>query len=316
MELWQIILLIVLAVIVGSGILFSIFCLFYISWRVYSGVLIRTKPEKWGRSCSAPKDPSMVEMWEKGLVWGEKYKENKREVGITNDGFKLVGEFFDFGFNRAVLILAGRTECCMYSYFYAEPYRAAGYNVLVIDTRSHGLSEGKYNTAGILESRDIIAWVKFLHDELKQESVVTHAICVGGSGAIIAATSEQRPSYWTKLVFDGLFISFEDSFATHMKDEGHGKSPIFYMIWFWFKIKTGCSVNDAVPYKYADKINMPVLFLHGKEDKFSLPNKSQKLFDKCTYEQKQVKWFEHGAHSRLRLINEKEYDETVINFVK
>lgn len=313
---WQLALIIIGSIIIGSGVLFSIFCLFYISWRVYSAVLIRTKNEKWGRSCSAPEDPSMVEMWDKGLEWGKKYKENIKEVGITNDGFKLVGEFFDFGNDKAVLILAGRTECCMYSYFYAEPYRKAGYNVLVIDTRSHGLSEGKYNTAGILESSDITAWVKFLHDELNQKSVVIHAICVGGCGTVIAASKPDFPTYVEKLVFDGLFISFEDSFATHMKDEGHGKSPIFYMIWFWFRIKTGCSVRDAVPYKFVDKIKIPVLFIHGKEDKFSLPNKSAKLFEKCASEHKVVKWFEHGAHSRLRLVNTEEYDQTVIDFIK
>ena len=68
--------------------------------------------------------------------------------------------------------------------------------------------------------------------------------------------------------------------------------------------------------KVIDKVRLPVLFLYGKEDKYSLPEKSQILFDKCGSPNKQIVWFEHGAHSRLRLVNTEAYDKAVTNFVK
>lgn len=316
MENWQLILIIIGAVLIGLGIIFSIFVLFFISWRIYLGVLVRNKKEKWARGCSAPEDPSMVEMWDKGLVWGRENKDFMKVVSITNDGLKLAGEFFDFGNERTVLIIQGRSECCKYSYFYAMPYREAGYNVLVIDTRAHGMSEGKYNTAGVKESGDILAWCRYLHDELNQNSIILHSICVGGCGAVLALTRQDCPEYIHKAIFDGLFITFVESFATHMKEQGHGKSPIFYMVWFWFRVKGGVSVRKAMPIKQIDKLRIPVLFLYGREDKYSLPAKSQILFDKCGSPEKQIKWFEHGAHSRLRLVNTKDYDAAVSNFVK
>ena len=316
MEEWLKIVLYIVGALLALGVVFAIFCLFFISWRIYLGVLVRKNKEKWGRTCSAPDDPGMVEMWDIGLAWGKKNFESMKVVSIQNDGLKLVGEFFDFGYTRTAFIVQGRSECCKYSYFYAEPYQKAGYNILVIDTRAHGMSEGKYNTAGVKESQDVLAWCRFLHDELNQTSIVIHSICVGGSATTIAVTDPNCPEYIDKVIFDGLFATFVDSFARHMKEQGHGKSPIYYMIWFWFRIFGKCSVRKSAPIKYIDKLNKPVLFLYGKEDIFSIPKKSQLLFEKCGSEHKVIHWFEHGAHSRIRLVNPEEYDTAIINFVK
>lgn len=317
MELWLKILIIVLSSIVGSGIVFSIFCMFFISHKIYNSVLVRTNKEKWSRQCSAPEDAQIVEMWEAGLEWGKANREYMKAVQIKSfDGLKLVGEYFDFGNERTVLIVQGRSECCKYSYFYAIPYKEAGYNVLVIDTRAHGMSDGKYNTAGIKESKDLIAWANFLHDEKNQSSVSMHAICVGGCSVVMAVTDPECPNFIDKIVLDGVFTNFVESFATHMKDQGHGKSPIFWCIWFWFRIHAGASVSKCAPLKLVDKIDKPILFLYGREDKYSLPAKSQILFDKCGSKYKQIEWFDHGAHSRLRVTNPEQYDRAVKNFAK
>ena len=56
-------------------------------------------------------------------------------------------------------------------------------------------------------------------------------------------------------------------------------------------------------------------FVEPKKDIFSLPEKAQLLFDACPTE-KVVKWFEEGKHSHVRFSNQKEYDQTIIDFVK
>ena len=76
------------------------------------------------------------------------------------NGLKLVGEWFDYGFDKTVIILPGRRETLVYSYYYAQPYKELGINVLVIDQRAHGLSEGTYSTCGIKEADDVKLWLK------------------------------------------------------------------------------------------------------------------------------------------------------------
>ena len=164
MDAWQIILI----CIAVSGVLFWISSYFIIAFIVYWKTLVRTSPEKWTRECSIKDDDEQVSMYKQAELWLTSCIDKKSEVDIVNDGFHLYGEYIDFGFDKAVIIIAGRTEGCKYSYYFAEPYYRAGYNILAIDNRAHGLSDGKYNCLGLKEYSDIIAWGEYLHDKKKQ----------------------------------------------------------------------------------------------------------------------------------------------------
>ena len=307
-------------IIVGSilvlGLIVSIILTMYIASQVYKGTLTRKDANHWGRTVSFPDNEEQVKIWDIGLEWAKNNKASMKEVSITSfDNLKLVGEYYDFGNNRSVIILPGRCESLCYSYYYAKPYQDAGYNVLVIDARAHGLSEGKYNTCGLNESKDIIQWANYLHDNFNQEKVSLHGICVGGGGALLAMTSKYASPYFDKLIVDGLFVSFKKIYSYHFKDQGHKLFPVYYEVWIWMKIKTGLSARKSNPLKVAKRLNNPVLFLYSKEDKYSISKKSMDLYNECSCE-KQIHWFEHGIHSHVRFNNTEEYDQTVIDFVK
>ena len=61
--------------------------------------------------------------------------------------------------------------------------------------------------------------------------------------------------------------------------------------------------------------DIPILFLFGKKDIFSVPAKSQKLFDACASEDKKLVWFEVGGHSHLRINNLEKYDKEIKEFI-
>lgn len=74
-------------------------------------------------------------------------------------------------------------ETCLYGDYFAEPYEKAGYNVLTIDARAHGLSDGHFNSLGHHESKDTCLWAKYLHETYGIEEVVLHGVCIGSSVA-------------------------------------------------------------------------------------------------------------------------------------
>ena len=299
-----------------GGLIFSIFFTFYVAKQVYFHTLVKRTPEEWGRVCSALDNEEQVKMWEEGLKWGKANKEHIKEVSITSeDGLKLVGEFIDFGHKQTAIILSGRCECLWYGYFYALPYQKAGYNILVIDARAHGKSEGKYATAGILESKDTVLWMKYLHEKFNQEGFVLHCICVGGSTGLLAAKTEFGKQYVKKIVLDGAYISFKESYKRHYIAKGHALFPVYYQVWYWFKHYTHCNPNDSVPLDIINDNNATILFIHSKKDIFSLPEKAELLMNTFKGE-KHIKWFEEGSHSHVRINNVKEYDESIIGFVK
>lgn len=285
-----------------------------LGWILYSVLLVRTKPEKWGRECSLPSDEEYRSMFDVGMEWNGRYRACAREVSVTSDGFRLAGEYFDFGGTTAVIIIPGRMESLLYSYYFAEPYRAAGCNVLVIDNRSHGLSEGRYCSLGYKEYRDLHAWSRLLA-ELGNEKVVLHGICIGSSAALFALTSPDRPACLAGMVADGMYPSFYESFKNHMIADGRPLFPLLYMVMLYIRIAGGANVVTDGPFRRLPSLTLPILFLHSREDLYSLPAEAEKLYAMCTAD-KQLVWFEHGAHSRLRVNDTERYDAAVKAFVE
>lgn len=285
-----------------------------LSYILYSVLLVRTKPGKWGRECSIPDDAEYKRMFDIGIDWDAKYGGCKHEVSVTSDGLRLVGEYFDFGSDKAVIIIPGRMESLLYSYFFAEPYRRAGYNVLVIDNRSHGLSEGRYSCLGYKEYRDLIAWSRYLHDTEHVGSVVLHGICIGSSGALFALTSPECPDYLDGMVAEGMYTSFSESFKNHMIEMKKPLFPIFYVTMWIIRIFSGADVVHDGPFKRIRALKKPILFLHSREDIYSLPVKAEALYADC-HAPKELVWFPTGAHSRIRINHMQQYDDAIAVFL-
>ncbi len=307
--------------IIALGLLFSgfVFMLIYtlpIAKRVYKEQLVRTDKDKWGRVCSAPENEEQLSMWNEGIKWAEENKLLKREVDIENDGFHLYGEYFDFGAKRCIIILPGRCESLVYSYYFAPPYKKAGFNILVVDTRCHGKSDGKYNTIGVKESSDVIAWSNLAVEALGNSEVYYHGICIGTASAIFALSSKNCPDFVKGFVTEGCFVSFRETFKRHMMAQKRPLFPVLDLVMLQINRHTGTNVYLQKPIKAIKRIkkNTSALFLYGEQDIFSIPEKSKKLFDACASGNKKLVWFNRGGHSHLRINNEEKYDQAIIDF--
>lgn len=310
---WDI-LLWVIGGITLSGLILWPLSYILVSNIVYTKVLRREDGNHWGREISFPDDPEYVAMYSAGAEWYEQNKEKKSDVHIVRDGFNLYGEYFDFGSDRCVIVLSGRTEGLTYGYFFAKPYVAAGCNVLVIDARAHGMSDGKFNTCGFEESKDALAWAKYVHDELGVKSVIFHGICIGSAAAVFALTSEDCPDYIAGMVAEGMFVNFSESMKNHLIEF---KKPVFIlndMIDMWMKHYTGHSMKFG-PIDVIHKLDKPLLMLHSKEDIYSVPEYAQKLYDTASSSYKKLVWFEHGRHSMLRITETPKYDDSIEQFI-
>ncbi|MBP5177420.1 MAG: alpha/beta fold hydrolase [Clostridia bacterium] len=316
MPTFVIIIIIAAGALALLGVILPLILTIFISRKIYLYHFFRDDPQKWGRVCSWEQNKEQVEMYEKGLEWFEANKQFKKDVHIVNrEGMDLYGEYFDFGHDKAVLIHQGRTEACRYSYFFAPPYQKAGFNVLVIDPRAHGLSDGKYNTLGNKESGDIVEWCAFLHDEMAIKKIVLHGICIGSAAALYALTKDDCPDYIRGLVAEGMYADFYDSFKNHIIELKHPTFPVLQECDLWAKKYAG------IPMKYGPKCvivmyDKPLLMLHSAMDPYSLPDKAVKLFESCPSKSKRFKMFPTGQHSHLRAVYEKEYDEEIVSFLE
>ena len=298
-----------------AGLLFAfVFCL-VASHQIYIRTLRRGGNNDWTRGHASLSDAESLGMYNGGMAWREQNLAAKRDVHIVNQGLNLYGEYYDFGHERCVIILPGRSENSEYCCYFARPYEAIGFNVLVIDPRAHGFSDGIYNTVGFDESSDALAWAKYIHDTYHIKQIVFHGICIGSATAMYVLTSKDCPDYIAGMTGEGMFVNFGESVKQHLIERKKPLFPVLALVNMWMKHFTGHSMKKG-PLDVIDKMNKPLLMLHSKEDRYSLPALAQKLYDRAPTEQKELVWFEHGAHSMIRINNTAQYDEAIRQFVK
>ena len=285
-----------------------------ISYFIYRSLFVHTSKEKWGRHVSWD-DEELRSMFKSGEEWGHKYDSYRKTVSITSDNFKLIGEYFNFGNKRAVIVIPGRSESGTYSYYFSEPYRKSGFNVLAIDNRCHGLSEGKYNTLGVKEHHDLIAWINYLHDVEHVEEVIVHGICIGSATALIALTRDNCPSCFKGLIAEGTYTTFREMLNNQLRKRNKPIFPHVSEVLMMVSFKAKENVLKYSPIDLIDKVKVPVLFLYSKADSVVKPEKSLELFNKLQSEKRLV-WFDKGDHSHIRIHNMEKYDSSIEQFLK
>lgn len=305
--------LIILAIIAANGLIF----LFLMGWILYSILLVRTSKKKWAHGPSEH-DPEYDVMYGEALAWRDAHMDRMQKVSVKNGRLNLCGEYYDLGFDKAVILLPGRTETCRYSCFFAEPYEKNGYNVLIIDNRAHGDSDGVFNTLGFKEYKDVLLWAKMLHDDKGMKTVFLHGVCIGSSTACFVLASKNCPDYITGMTGEGMYTTFYATFLEHLIERGHKPFPMGHMAMLELLLFTGANVFTDGPVKRLPKVKKPVLMLHSREDIYSLPDKAERLYASLTTETREMVWFETGAHSRIRVHsaeNRARYDAAISDFL-
>ncbi|MBO4540709.1 MAG: alpha/beta hydrolase [Bacilli bacterium] len=283
-------------------------------WRF---VLARSHPEKWSRDeWKELKDEEIKQMYRGGLSFRERHKDKCQEVSILSEGYRLVGEYYDFGGKGCAIFLGGRCDTLVYTAFYAEPYVRAGYNILIVDWRSHGLSEGTRFGAGIAEIPDSMSWIRFAHDVLNNEKIVLHGICIGGQSWLLCAAREDFPSYVEAVITDGLYLSFYRMFISHIWSSHQFPWPCMFILRAMLIHRNGIDIKKQSVEYLGAKIKVPVLAIVGKEDKY-VPNKdTERAIEGLGSAKKKMVYLPYGAHSHFRLRNSEAYDQAVLEFLK
>ncbi len=305
---------IIILCLVLWGILSYFIVTFGAGYFVFTRTLKRRSKEQWGRGHLTDPTSQHIDMDNIGQTWYNDNKQYKKDVHIINEGLNLYGEYYDFGNKKAVMVLSGRTESLRYGYFFAKPYVEMGYNVLVMDPRAHGESDGTYNTIGFEESKDMLVWAKLLHDKHGVEEIVFHGICIGSAGGMYAITSGNCPDYIKGLVAEGMFTRFEESMRNHLKERKKNMYPIMHCINFWMHHYTGHTMSFG-PIDVMHKMDRPLLMLHSKLDTYSRPELAEKLYGLCPVQNKKLVWFNKGGHSLLRITDMELYDSSIKAFL-
>lgn len=187
-----------------------------------------------------------------------------------------------------------------------------GYNVILIDERAHGLSQGHSITFGVRETRDAIDWVKYARNRFGEDiDLALIGISMGGAVVLMAADKVGK----AKIIADCPFSAPKVILQQTVKELGL-PVPIFYpLVNLSSIIFTHTNLNKLSAYDSIKNTTNKILIIHGGSDSV-VPNwisndLYQEYPDKIQYE-----LFEGADHGMSYLVDKPRYQHIIREFLK
>lgn len=186
------------------------------------------------------------------------------------------------------------------------------YNVILVDERAHGESQGHTITFGRRERRDVLTWISKAKSLLGNDvEIVLVGISMGGATVLFSAT---RTEDKIKIIADCPYASADEVLKSGIISLGLSPTlfyPLVYLsafIWGRFNL----AFMDAS--KAIKKSNHKVLIFHGDKDSVVNYKFSKRIYlenkDKVRYEQ-----FTDADHGMSYLCDEDRYRNALIEFL-
>lgn len=237
----------------------------------------------------------------------------------SRDGLTLHGDLFlsENPSKRTVILCHGYTSCGMNDCpTMAEYFMERGYNALIVDHRSHGKSEGQYVGFGILDRFDCLKWIEYVIGRLGDDSeIVLYGVSMGAATVLMASGSDDFPENVKAIISDCAFTSPYDVFKHILKRDYHlPPRPIMDINERMCRKEAGYGFRDYSTLDAVKKAPCPILFIHGKEDKFVPTDMTVKNYEACTGE-KRLLLVENAGHAASLYENKELYENTVTEFL-
>lgn len=215
--------------------------------------------------------------------------------------------------NKWVITVHGYTSEGINMSSYAKNYYDIGYNVLIPDLRSHGLSEGDYIGMGWDDRLDIIDWINTILEYNPNAEIVLHGVSMGAA-TVSMVSGEDLPSNVKAIVADCGYTSVWDEFAYQLDDLfSLPEFPILNVSSLVAKVRAGYFLGEASTLKQVAKSKTPILFIHGDEDDFVPYYMMEELYN-ATNSEKEMLTIKNAGHAKASEVDPETYWTTVSNF--
>jgi len=216
------------------------------------------------------------------------FEEDFEEFKIRTDDNKLINALlFKADSTKGLIFYLHGNAGSLKSWGYSAPtYTAFGYDVIMLDYRGYGKSEGS-----IRSQVQLFADNQLVYDHIKkrygEENITIFGYSIG-SGLAARLASENHPS---QLILQAPYYNMEDMLYTHY--------PIFPSFLLRYTIETNTYLKDT---------NMPITIFHGKKDNIIPIKSSIKLKNDFT-NKIQLYSFEGLGHNGF--LNSEQYNKAL-----
>lgn len=209
------------------------------------------------------------------LSWYDSVEKTDYTVA-SDDGYILHAQFLKNpeDTNRCVIISHGYTDNRVGSLKYSWLYLKQGFDVIIYDLRGHGLNAPTFCTYSVRERKDLLALIQDSRKRYPNLSLLgIHGESLGAATSI-AALEEKPPIDF--VVADCGFSDIVPVLRGGLKGM-HLPAFMVSVASVCAKIRYGYSFSEMRPIDSLKENQIPILFIHGADDTFILPEHSEKM---------------------------------------
>lgn len=291
-------------------------CSVFVSEYLFKIIIYRQKKS------SSQKDIDAVASWYRHYPIakeGRRWLEGMPYINVyikSFDGLRLYGALLENYSDKIVICVHGFTGSGKKDFAsLAQAYYKNGYNVLLVDNRAHGQSEGKYVGFGVLDRFDLRNWVKYVINRFGSNvQIFLHGISMGAATVLMA--SSIMPKNVRGIIADCGFTSVYEIFEYVLKRDYHlPKFPIIYLTNIMSKIRAGYGYKDVNTTAEIARSDIPILFIHGENDEFVPLWMTMKNYSYCKA-YKELFIVRESEHAESHYIDKKGYERRILTFIE
>ena len=211
----------------------------------------------------------------------------KEEVAIRSlEGWRLVGDYYEIrrgaplhiafhGYRSASLADNGG------AYRMAS---AAGHNLLAVDQRAHGRSEGHTITFGVREADDLLCWVEYARERFGADVPIFLSGISMGAATVLIAAGEPLPPNVIGILADCSYTSPRAILRSVVRGMHLPVGPAYAALRLSARLFGGFDPEERAPLTAVRRARVPIFFAHGEADAFVPYAMVHELHEACTSE--------------------------------
>lgn len=172
--------------------------------------------------------------------------------------------------DKTVVIIHGYSDAKVGGIAWAPTFRSLGYNVLAIDLRAHGESQGRHSTAGFYERHDLNQLLDQLRAARPEQTRTLILFGISLGAAVAGAAAALRDDI-AAIIMDCPYADYATAAQTHGNAMGmpgpHFQKTAIRLAQRW----SGADFASVAPVKIIPTLAVPLMVIHGSDDLFVTP---------------------------------------------
>lgn len=193
--------------------------------------------------------------------------------------------------------------------------RKLGYNVLLVDQRAHGKSEGKTITFGIMERYDCKSWVEYVVERFGKNIRIYLAGLSMGGATVLMASDIKLPKNVIGILADCPYSSPKEILCCVIKQMGFPVKMTYGLAKLSAKFLGRFDIEQASAIEAVKESELPTLILHGDDDRF-VPCTMSIACQVAGEGHVSLKLIKSAGHGMSHCVDARSYEEAVYEFLE